>query len=128
VKHAITCLGQTLPIAAHTTSFRASTLREAARLSHAICDILRHPVESDITQAELLLEKVDPDAFLADRVYDADRLTERGINPVNINNDCVGADTVLDNPGDIFVDNAYRGAYFRDAIRLNGGMLRIAIT
>ncbi len=42
--------------------------------------------DADITQAERLLEKIDPDAFLADRAYDADRLidrlTERGITPV----------------------------------------------
>lgn len=61
---------------------------------HAICDALGNPAEidiiprqdTDITQAEQLLEKIDPDAFLADRAYDADRLidrlTERGITPV----------------------------------------------
>lgn len=61
---------------------------------HVICDALGNPVEldathgqdADIIQAEPLVEKVDPDAFLADRAYDADRLidrlTERGIAPV----------------------------------------------
>ena len=42
--------------------------------------------DADITRAEPLLEKIDPDAFLADKAYDADRLidqlTERGITPV----------------------------------------------
>ncbi|KXV19286.1 transposase [Acetobacter malorum] len=41
---------------------------------------------ADISQAEPMLENIDPDAFLADRAYDADRLidrlTERGITPV----------------------------------------------
>ena len=42
--------------------------------------------DADITQAEPLLENIDPNAFLADKAYDADRLidklTERGITPV----------------------------------------------
>lgn len=41
---------------------------------------------SDLSQAELLLENVDPQAFLADKAYDADRLVlaleQRGIKPV----------------------------------------------
>lgn len=61
---------------------------------HVICDALGNPVElaltpgqdADITQAEPLMENIDPDAFFADRAYDAnrliDRLTERGITPV----------------------------------------------
>ncbi|MDG6095160.1 IS5 family transposase [Acetobacter sp. AN02] len=61
---------------------------------HAICDALGNPVEIDITpgqdadinRAEPMLENIDPDAFLADRAYDADRLidrlTERGVTPV----------------------------------------------
>ncbi|BAK84082.1 transposase [Komagataeibacter medellinensis NBRC 3288] len=40
----------------------------------------------NITQAEPLLENIDPDAFLADRAYDADRLIDRliqrGITPI----------------------------------------------
>lgn len=42
--------------------------------------------DADVTLAEAMLENIDPDAFLADRAYDADRLidrlTERGITPV----------------------------------------------
>lgn len=61
---------------------------------HAICAALGNPVEiditpgqdADITQAEPLLENIGPDAFLADRAYDADRLVDRliqrGITPV----------------------------------------------
>ncbi|KGB26374.1 Mobile element protein [Acetobacter tropicalis] len=61
---------------------------------HAICDALGNPVElsitpgqdADITQAEPLLENIDPDVFLADKAYDAhrliDRLIQRGITPV----------------------------------------------
>lgn len=41
---------------------------------------------ADITLAEPLLENIDPDAFLADKAYDADRLInrliQRGITPV----------------------------------------------
>lgn len=41
---------------------------------------------SDLSQAEPLLENVDPQAFLADKAYDADRLVlalkQRGIKPV----------------------------------------------
>ena len=60
---------------------------------HAICDALGNPVElgitpgqdADITQAEPLLENIDPDAFLADKEYEADRLSDRliqrGITP-----------------------------------------------
>ena len=60
---------------------------------HAICDALCNPVElgitpgqdADITQAEPLLENIDPDAFLADKEYEADRLSDRliqrGITP-----------------------------------------------
>ena len=60
---------------------------------HAICYALGNPVElgitpgqdADITQAEPLLENIDPDAFLADKAYDADRLIDRliqrGITP-----------------------------------------------
>jgi transposase len=42
--------------------------------------------QSDISQAEPLLEEVEPEAFLADKGYDADALIEtlesRGIEPV----------------------------------------------
>lgn len=41
---------------------------------------------SDLSQAEPLLENIDPQAFLADKAYDADRLVlsleQRGIKPV----------------------------------------------
>lgn len=61
---------------------------------HTICDALGNLVElgittgqnADITKAEPLLENIDPDAFLADKVYDAgrliNRLIQRGIIPV----------------------------------------------
>ncbi|GEN62946.1 IS5 family transposase [Acetobacter oeni] len=42
--------------------------------------------QADITQAEPLLENIEPGAFLADKGYDAnrliDKLTQRGITPV----------------------------------------------
>ena len=58
---------------------------------HAICDALGNSVklartpgqDADSSQAEPMLENIDPNAFLADRAYDADRLidrlTERGM-------------------------------------------------
>jgi transposase len=61
---------------------------------HALVDALGNPVAfsltpgqaSDLSQAEPLLENVAPEAFLADKAYDADRLIlaleARGIKPV----------------------------------------------
>lgn len=61
---------------------------------HALVDALGNPVAfsltpgqaSDLSQAEPLLENADPQAFLADKAYDADRLVlvleQRGIKPV----------------------------------------------
>ena len=61
---------------------------------HAVVDALGNPVAfsltagqaSDIGEAEPLLAKVEPAAFLADKAYDADALIEaldkRGIRPV----------------------------------------------
>ncbi|GBR26060.1 transposase [Komagataeibacter nataicola NRIC 0616] len=60
---------------------------------HAICDSRGNPVEiditpgqdADITLAQQLLERIGPDAFLADKAYDSDslidRLMQRGIPP-----------------------------------------------
>ena len=61
---------------------------------HALVDALGNPVAfsltqgqaSDLSQAEPLLEDFEPQAFLADKAYDADRLIlalqQRGIKPV----------------------------------------------
>jgi transposase len=61
---------------------------------HALVDALGNPVAfsltqgqvSDLSQAEPLLEDIAPEALLADKAYDADRLIlaleARGINPV----------------------------------------------
>jgi transposase len=61
---------------------------------HALVDALGNPVAfsltqgqvSDLSQAEPLLEDFAPEAFLADKAYDADRLIlaleARGIKPV----------------------------------------------
>lgn len=61
---------------------------------HVVVDALGNPVAvsltpgqaSDISQAAPLLEQVEPEAFLADKAYDADALIEtldqRGITPV----------------------------------------------
>lgn len=61
---------------------------------HVIVDALGNPVTvsltpgqaSDLSQAQPLLDEVEPQAFLADKAYDADALIEtleeRGITPV----------------------------------------------
>ena len=61
---------------------------------HAVVDALGNPVAlsltpgqvSDISQAQPLLEEIEPEAFLADKGYDADALIAalegRGITPV----------------------------------------------
>ena len=61
---------------------------------HAVVDALGNPVAlsltpgqaADITQAEPLLDRLEPDALLADKGYDSDALVagleERGITPV----------------------------------------------
>jgi transposase len=61
---------------------------------HAIVDALGNPVclsltpgqVSDLSEAEPLLDQIDPQAFLADKAYDAnaliDLLVERNITPV----------------------------------------------
>jgi transposase len=61
---------------------------------HAVVDALGNPVAlsitpgqaADITQAEPLLEQIEPEALLADKGYDSDALVEtlkqRGIEPV----------------------------------------------
>lgn len=61
---------------------------------HAVVDALGNPVAlsltpgqaADITQAEPLLDKVNPQAVIADKGYDSDALVEtldeRGITPV----------------------------------------------
>ena len=61
---------------------------------HALVDALGNPVAfsltpgqaSDLSQAEPLLEDFTPEAFLADKAYDADRLIlalqARGVKPV----------------------------------------------
>ena len=61
---------------------------------HVIVDALGNPVTvsltpgqaSDLSQAAPLLDEVEPEAFLADKAYDADALIEaleeRGITPV----------------------------------------------
>ncbi|ATJ91320.1 hypothetical protein CIW82_12095 [Acetobacter tropicalis] len=78
----------------HGSGHRTITRRGLTTKIHAICDTLGNPVElgitlgqdADITQAEPLLENIDPDAFLPDKAYDADRLIDRliqrGITPV----------------------------------------------
>lgn len=61
---------------------------------HAVVDALGNPVAlsltpgqaADITEAEPLLERLEPEALLADKGYDSDALVEtlkeRGIEPV----------------------------------------------
>ena len=65
---------------------------------HAVVDALGNPVAlsltpgqaHDLTQAASLLDEIEPEAFLADKAYDANSLIEtlekRGITPVIPNN------------------------------------------
>ncbi|WP_275943709.1 IS5 family transposase [Gluconacetobacter tumulisoli] len=50
------------------------------------------------------------------------------ITPANINDGRAGPDALPDNPGEVFADSAYRGAYFREAVRARGGSIRVAAT
>lgn len=50
------------------------------------------------------------------------------ITPANINDGRAGPDALPDNPGEVFADSAYRGPYFREAVRAKGGSIRVAAT
>ncbi|MFC4595647.1 IS5 family transposase [Sphingobium tyrosinilyticum] len=55
---------------------------------------------------------------------------EVSITSANINDGKAGPDALPDNPGEVFADSAYRGNYFRDAVRVRtkGGIPRIVAT
>jgi transposase, IS5 family len=53
---------------------------------------------------------------------------EVAVTPANINDGRVGPAALPDTPGEVFADSAYRGAHFREAVRLKGGNPRIAAT
>ena len=46
----------------------------------------------------------------------------------NVNDGRAGPDALPDDPGEVFADSAYRGSHFGDAVRANGGSLRIVAT
>jgi transposase, IS5 family len=48
------------------------------------------------------------------------------VTPANVHDGRAGPDALPDNPGDVFADSAYRGAYFGDAVRAKRGRPRIA--
>lgn len=53
---------------------------------------------------------------------------EVAVTPANINDGRAGPDALPDTPGEVFVDSAYRGPHFREAVRAKGGTPRIAAT
>ncbi|RMF06637.1 MAG: IS5 family transposase [Alphaproteobacteria bacterium] len=53
---------------------------------------------------------------------------EVAVTPANINDGRAGPAALPDTPGEVFADSAYRGAHFREAVRLKGGNPRIAAT
>ncbi len=50
------------------------------------------------------------------------------VTPANINDGRAGPDALPDRPGEVFADSAYRGPFFKDAVKAKGGVPRIAIT
>ena len=50
---------------------------------------------------------------------------EIAVTSANINDGRAGPDALPDNPGEVFADSAYRGNYFREAVRAKGGVPRI---
>jgi transposase, IS5 family len=50
------------------------------------------------------------------------------ITPANVNDGKASPDALPDAPGEVFADSAYRGKTFREAVRIRGGSLRVAVT
>jgi len=50
------------------------------------------------------------------------------VTSANINDGKTGPEALLDNPGEVFADSAYRGNHFRDAVRAKGGIPRMVAT
>ena len=53
---------------------------------------------------------------------------EVAITRANVNDGKAGPDALADEPGEVFADSAYRGQTFREAVRVRGGSLRLAVT
>ncbi|MBN9142664.1 IS5 family transposase [Novosphingobium sp. 1748] len=53
---------------------------------------------------------------------------ELSVTSANINAGKAGPEALLENPGEVFADSAYRGNHFRDAVRAKGGIPRIVAT
>ena len=53
---------------------------------------------------------------------------EVAVTPANVNDSKAGPDALPDESGEVFVDSAYRGKIFREAVRVKGGSLRLAVT
>jgi transposase, IS5 family len=53
---------------------------------------------------------------------------EVAVTPANINDGRAGPAALPEKPGEVFADSAYRGAHFREAVRVKGGNPRIAAT
>jgi IS5 family transposase len=53
---------------------------------------------------------------------------EVAVAPANVNDGKAGPDALPDAPCEVFADSAYRGKTFREAVRVKGGSLRVAVT
>jgi transposase, IS5 family len=53
---------------------------------------------------------------------------ELAITPANVNDGKAGPDALPDQLGEVFAYSAYRGETFREAVRVKGGSLRVAVT
>ena len=53
---------------------------------------------------------------------------EIAVTPANVNDGKAGPAALPENPGEVFVDSAYRGRRFGDAVRAKGGVPRIVAT
>lgn len=59
---------------------------------------------------------------------DTSLVEELAITPANVNDGRAGPDALPDDPGEVFADTAYRGRYFKAAVRAKGGIPRIVLT
>ena len=50
------------------------------------------------------------------------------VTPGNVHDGRAGVTVVPDDPGEVFADSAYRGAHFAEAVRVRGGVARVAPT
>lgn len=59
---------------------------------------------------------------------DSDLVEKVVVTPANVNDGRAGCHVVLDAPGDVFADSAYRGPRSRQAVASKGGTARVVVT